>query len=295
MKIQHWIAVGLFFAAPVALQASLTVYTPAAFLLSGPEMYGVGDVNDGVSSFTVDNQTQVPGKTLKAGEYTIRIVDHLSDRMIVRIERNGKQETTFLALPVSGLQRPSQEGPIKLVSGKGKDALRGFAFPNGTLAEFVYPKEEAVGIAKANNTKIPAVDPASEGLPAGSALSPEDMKMVTLWMLSPVDVGPDGNGKGIAAERYQAPRQTATVQAPRPAATAPMPRQSASGQQLQQVPSTRAPQQVASVQTPPHPRARPIMAALPHTAGSLPLVMLTGLFSLGFATALARRRKSVAC
>ena len=221
MKIQHWMAVGLLIAAPVASQASLAVYKPAALSLSSSEMYGLGEVNDEEASFTVDNQTQVPGKTLKAGEYTIRIVDHLSDRMIVRIDRNGKQETTFLALPVSGLQNPSQQGPIKLVGGKGKNALRGFSFPNGTLAEFVYPKEEAVFIAKANNTKIPAVDPASEGLPTDSALSSEDMKMVTLWMLSPVAVGPDGSGKGIAAERYQATRQTVAVQAPKSAVTAP--------------------------------------------------------------------------
>ena len=294
MKIQHWMAVGVLIAAPAALEASLPVYTPKTLLVAVRAPDGMSEVSDEVSSFTVDNQTQVPGKTLKAGDYTIRIVDHLSDRMIVRIDRNGKQETTFLALPVSGLQKPSQQGPIRLVSGKGKNALRGFSFPNGTVAEFVYPKEEAVGIAKANNTHIPAVDPASEGLSADSALSSADMKMVTLWMLSPVDVGPNGNGKGIAAERYQAPRQTATVQAPRPATTPPAPRQSTSVQQPQQVASTRAPQQVASVQPPPRPRARPIMTTLPHTAGNLPLVMITGLFSLGFATALARRRKSLA-
>ena len=295
MKIQHWIAAGCLLAVPVASQASLTIHRPTASMLAAAGTDALNGVNDEVSSFTVDNQTQVPGKTLKAGEYTIRIVDHLSDRMIVRIDRNGKQETTFLALPASGLQKPSQQGPIKLVNGKGKNALRGFSFPNGTLAEFVYPKEEAVGIAKANNTKIPAVDPASEGLPADSALSSDDMKMVTLWMLSPVDVGPEGNGKGIAAERYQASRQAAAVPAPRPAAVVPASRQSATVSQSQQVASARAPQQVASAQTPPHPRARPIMAVLPHTAGSLPLVMLTGLFSFGFAAALARRRKSVAC
>ena len=277
MKLQSWMAVGLLMVGPLSVTAASAAYTPGALSLAVLDTDGKDAVTDEVSSFTVDDKTQVPGKTLKPGAYTIRIVDHLSDRMIVRIDRDGKQETTFLALPVSGLQKPSEQGPIKLTSVKGKNALRGFAFPNGTLAEFVYPKEEAVGIAKANNTKIPAVDPASEGLSADRSLSSEDMKMVTLWMLSPTTVGPDGTGKGIAAERYEAPRQAASVSAPRPAASIPAPHQTA---------AVQAPRQVASVEAPARPRVRPIMAVLPHTAGSLPLVMLTGLFSLGFAGAL---------
>ncbi len=275
MKLRVWMAMGLI-AAPIASNAAPVMYTPAALVLAARGM-DEGTVSDEVSSFTVDSQTQVPGKMLKPGEYTIRIVDHLSDRMIVRIDRNGKQETTFLALPASGLQKPAEQGPIKLSSSKGKNALRGYSFPNGTLAEFVYPKEEAVGIAKANNTTIPAVDPASEGMSTDSKLSSVDMKMVTLWMLSPTTVGPEGSGKGIAAERYQAPRQTAAAQ-------------TASVQTPGPTPTVRAPQQIASYQAPPRPKARPVMSVLPHTAGYLPLVLLSGLVSLGFAGALARRR-----
>lgn len=248
MVFRKFLVAGVLLAAPVVLKAvpTLTPNLPTGTYAEDP-------AGEEVSHFTVDSKTQVPGKTLKPGAYTIRIVDHLSDRMIVRIDRDGKSEATFLALPVSSLQKPANQGPLKLGNGaKGKDSLRGFSFADGTLAEFVYPKEEAVGIAKANNTKIPAVDPASEGRSANPSLSSEDMKMVTLWMLSPTTVGPDG--PGIAAERYQAP------------------------------------QQVASVQPPPRRKVRPTMAALPHTAGSTPLVMLAGLLSLGLAGTLARRR-----
>ena len=243
------LTMGLVMVLPVASQG-----LPASF--SGVSLPAVAvPAGDEISHFTVDTKTQVPGKTLKPGAYTIRIMDHLSDRMIVRIDRDGKQETTFLALPVSSLPKPAAQGAIRLSNGpKGKDAIRGFAFPNGTLAEFVYPKEEAVGIAKANNTKIPAVDPASEGRSADPNLSSEDMKMVTLWMLSPQTVGPDASGGGIAAERYQAPVQTASAAAP------------------------------------PRPKMRPVMKALPHTASSMPEIELLGLLCLSGAGWLSWRR-----
>ena len=239
MTSRKWLAVGLMMIWPV--------FSPAMPVPAGP-------LGEEVSHFTVDAKTQVPGKTLKAGSYTIRIVDHLSDRMILRIDRDGKQETTFLALPVSTLPRPAGEGVIAANGEKGKNAIRGFAFPNGVLAEFVYPKEEAVGIAKANNTKIPAVDPASEGRSANPNLSSEDLKMVTLWMLTPKRVGPEAGSAGISAERYQAPTQ------------------------------------VASAAVPARPKARPVIKVLPHTASSLALVELAGILSLGAAGLLARRR-----
>lgn len=209
------------------------------------------------SSFTVRNQLQVPGKTLSAGTYTIRMVDHLHDRMIVRVERNGKSQTTFLALPKSSLPSTTR-GPIAFTS---TSAMRGFVFPDGTVAEFVYPKGEAVSLAKSNHTTIPAIDPASEGRPDAAKLSKDDMQMITLWMLTPTPVGPDASDPGIVAAKYQ--------QA-----------------------DTRQSNDLAATNIPPraHPHLRPVMAALPHTAGEMPLVMLTGIMAFCGAGWLRRRR-----
>ena len=221
----------------------------AAPLSTGANPPGGG----GPTSFQVDDKMQVPGKVLSKGSYTIRIVDHLSDRMIVQVDHNGKMLSTFLALPSSGLPKQASQGPIVLSSGvNAKTALRGFTFPDGTVAEFVYPKAEAVGLAKANDAKIPAIDPESQGLKGNPALSQTDRDMVTLWMLSPTPVGPNDSGPGIKAERYQA--------------------------------------QQASVSTPPRPKPRPAVAALPHTASNLPLTMFFGLLCSGAALVLMRRR-----
>ena len=155
------------------------------------------------ATFSVSDKIQVPGKTLHAGAYTIRVVDHLSDRMILRVERKGKPDATFLALRKSRAITNSTPGPIRL-DGGSKSAMRGFVFTDGTVAEFVYPKGEAVGLAKANSTTIPAIDPESEGRGKEQNLSNNDLQMVTLWMLSPTLVGPNESKPGITAARVPA-------------------------------------------------------------------------------------------
>ncbi len=98
---------------------------------------------------------------------------------------------------------------------KKRRALRGFVFPNGLVAEFVYPKAEAVSLEEANVTTIPAIDPAPEGMANDPTLSQADIRMVTLWMLTPALVGPNDSGPSISAKRYQ---QVASVRRqPRPA------------------------------------------------------------------------------
>ncbi len=251
------LVVSLLTVLPVAAESMPVSFSPASYVAGELPV----DPNAGSSApFNVPDSIQVPGKTLSAGDYTIRIVDHLSDRMIIRVERKGKPQATFLALPKSTLNSTTGQGPIRL-NGASKTAMRGFVFPDGTVAEFVYPKAEAVGLAKANSTTIPAVDPASEGRPDTRNLSQDDMQMVTLWMLSPTLVKPGESGPGIAAAKYKEP----------------------------------APVEVASAQTPPapvrvKPRPKPVMAALPHTAGEMPVVELAGLVSLCAAGWLTRRR-----
>ena len=234
------------------------------------------------ASFSVQNSTQIPGKTLKSGTYSIRIVDHLHDRMIISVEQANGKATVFLALPTSSLAKPSTGGAILVKGGPdAKAALRGFAFPDGTVAEFVYPKAEAVSLAKANDTTIPAIDPASEGKSASpGGLSSQDMQEVTLWMLTPTTVGPNDTTAAIKAERYQ---QTATASTP---TTTPV-RPSGSGAGVarsQQVAS-------ASVPTPPPtPRVKPVVAVLPHTASMMPLTLLMGLFAAAIAGFFTTRR-----
>lgn len=249
------------------------------------------------ASFSVSSPTEVPGKVLKPGSYTIRVVDHLSDRIVLRIENpDGKAATTFLGLPASALGSGGT-GPVEWSgSPKGSKALRGFSFAGGSAVEFVYPKDEAVAIAKANSSKVAAIDPASDNLPAHTDLSRDDMQMVTLWSLSATRVGPHDT-PAIQAEHYKPSPTTYAQSSPEPAPGAsaastgsvgassnttvarsarPVPRPAAR--------PSPAPQQVATLHRP------AVVSSLPHTASSLPLVVLLTLLSFVAAFGLYVRR-----
>ncbi len=147
----------------------------------------------------------VPGATLPAGSYSVQLVDHLSDRYIVRIDdRAGHTAATFLGLPTKTIG-PSSGGKLDWPQqDKGVTYLKGWYFPQAKLGlEFVYPKADAVALAQANHARVAAIDPSSDGMSAVQPedLSPKDLQIVTLWVLSPTHVGA-GSAPGISAKRY---------------------------------------------------------------------------------------------
>ncbi len=253
-----------------------------AVFAAGATAAFAADPTGATANFTVTQQTRVPGETLKPGDYTIRVVDHLSDRLIVRVDSaNGKTHSTFLGLQDPSLNRPSAPGAVTWENAAQKTTyLKGFFFPNtNTVVEFVYPKADAVAIAKSNQSKVPAIDPASEGKVADKNLSRDDMEVVTLWLLSSTTVGPSDSVPAIKAEKYQQvasneppPQPADQLQGSRPVA----PVSSTSNASVPSAPSAGV------APTPVHqPRPRkPVVAALPHTGSSMPLVWLVGLVSL---------------
>jgi hypothetical protein len=243
-----------------------------------------------VSNFSVTDSTTVPGKTLKSGNYSIHVVDHLSDRLILQIEdAKGKVQTTFLALDNQALRNGSVVGPVAWKTGPEKTtALRGFTFPGGGAVEFVYPKDDAVAIATVNDSKVPAIDPESEGRVSANHLSKDDLQMVTLWTLSPTRVGPENHTQpAIQAERYQAPAASVEAASNRSAAASAPARLTAQSSQVvspQIAPRAHA-RRTAPAATPEVAALRrPAgIASLPHTASDFPLFLLGGLFALLFA------------
>ena len=232
--------------------------------------------------------TEIPGNNLSKGSYTIRVADKLQDRLIVQVQKVGSQSfTSLLAYPNPSLRGGGFTGPITFVSGlKGKTTLRGYAFPGGPVVEFVFPKADAVALAKDNNVRVMAVDTASEGKVELPNLSQTDMSEVTLWMLTPTPVDPATQKPGIAAARYQAPpaNETATNTPPQPMTTsaAPAASTSDSGAAPTSVPP-RATRSSAVAGTPVATRPahiRPNLKQLPHTASEFPLLALAGLLSL---------------
>ncbi len=277
--------------APLLLAVTLSGgYVHAANISNAPS----ADAASLDSPFTVQSETQVPGKLLKPGSYRIAIKDHLSDRAILQvIGDNGKVQSTFLGIFHSGLQSTGSTGPISMTTLKGRQALRGFAFPGGGTIEFAYPKAEAAAIATNSSDKVLAIDPESDNLHVkGTALSKEDAQAVTLWSLQATRVSPTGQS-AIAASKFVSPGTDTN-------ATPSVARVSAPDTAPQAAPSSTT--QASTMPSPrkrsaPSPSAqaasnarRPALSALPHTASNMPLLLLATLTSFMAAAGLRLRR-----
>jgi hypothetical protein len=256
----------------VILSLTLLAFTSGLYALTPSDSF-VGST----AVFTIGSKTDVPGKTLSAGQYAIIIVDQYSDRMLVRVQNETtKEHVIFLGVPQPSLGEASASGPVEWKNGPGnKPALRGFEFSPRSGVEFVYPKSEAVQIATKNSSRVIAVDPDSESLPPVSNMSKDDMQMVSLWTLSLTPVGPKDKGPAIAATKYLGEPIDTTQSA-----------LAKSG-----APATEQPRQVARLEQPnlgksdvaAPVRHRPVIAKLPHTASPVALIAFSGIFCLMFA------------
>ncbi len=168
---------------------------------------------------TLEHQLQIPGAVLNPGSYTFSIEDTMQDRTVVRIDTvNKSTHYLVLAVPNGKLVGSAQDGLILFTARDEKtQALKGWMCPDCTSPlEFVYPKMEALKITDDSGESVLAVDPESEKLP--SNLSADDMKVVTLWLLSPKRITAGDQQKSLTAEKYQAPN---SASAPSSAAKTP--------------------------------------------------------------------------
>ncbi len=154
------------------------------------------------AKFSVAQSTAIPGRTLPPGSYSVRVVDHLSDRYILRVD-GPSGHTLFLGVPSKSLL-PDQKGEVTWSTpANGATYIRGWNFASlPTPLEFAYPKNDAVAVAKANNAPVTAIDPESEGILSQTDLSKDEMHVITLWLLTPTQVGPSAPA-GIQAARLQ--------------------------------------------------------------------------------------------
>jgi hypothetical protein len=113
---------------------------------------------DKLTYFTFSGPVQVPGATLPAGTYMFKIAEGASDRHVVQIfSRDGqKLYRTILAIPDERL-KPS-ETPIVMFAERAAgtpQAVKAWFYPGRTIGdEFVYPRQQAIGIAKATREPV---------------------------------------------------------------------------------------------------------------------------------------------
>ena len=263
------------------LTMSSAIILAATFMLPG----GVFGAPNDTQSLSLNDKVEVPGAELKAGSYTFSVEDRLRDRAIVRIANaSGDQHFLLLAVP-NGKISATSKGLLFFTNSKdsSKQVLKAWNCPNCAIPlEFVYPKLEAVKITDASTEPVLAVDPTYDKLP--SNLSADDMKVVTLWLLSPERITAENVGEGVKAVKYApgavtpiSPSEAASAAAA--SAPASEPAQTAANVSPSEQPSTSA----GAASRPHHNR-------LPKTASNTYLFGLCGLLSLAVGLCLRARR-----
>lgn len=204
---------------------------------------------------TFSQPVELPGGVvLPAGTYVFKLMDSASNRHIVQVLNSDKTRTyaTILAIPNYRLRATDKTVmTFGERAGDSPEAIRAWFYPGANWGEeFVYPKRRAVELAKSANLPILAMPTELEAQITAPAKSVTDQTVVALKEAPLTAVTPTGEEVGIAQ-----------VVTPPPVETTPT-------------------QDIATAAPPEN------MERLPQTAGSLPLLGLVGLLSLGAGLAL---------
>jgi hypothetical protein len=215
---------------------------------------------------TFSGPVQVPGVTLPAGTYTFQLADLSGNRHVVQIFDKDMKKiyTTILAIPDQRLE-PTDK-PVVLFSEQpagSPPAIKAWFYPGDSIGdEFVYPKRQAVVIARATHQTVLASNVESSDKEHMKSMEVgrvnESGEMTTTAPSAPVATSGNASAK-------TGPEAPATTTAPR----------------TNTARSNAAPANTAR-------------SELPRTASNLPLVALLGGASLVGALGVRRARRRLA-
>lgn len=248
---------------------------------------------------TFSAPVSLPGTTLPAGTYAFRLAESPANRHIVQVFNRDETKllTTLLAVPA---ERNEVEGdPVVAFKETPSDrppAVRYWYYAGEKAGnEFVYPKTQAMTIARASGEGVMSVDTDSTSIEDWKTSTPT--RITATADPSATSAGSTAStgtstatstatttGSATAAEPTPAPATVPTTTAPTTTEPAP-------------TPQTAAPPMVSAPSAQPEPvgtsgRAEP--SELPRTASQMPAVGLIGLLALGGALVLRVARRSMA-
>ena len=120
------------------------------------------DVWNKKTILTFSGPVQIPGATLPAGSYVFKLADIPGNRHVVQVFDKDEKKiyTTMLAIPNQRLD-PSDK-PVVLFSERASgspQAIKVWYYPGETIGnEFVYPKSQAMRIAKETHQSVLAMN-----------------------------------------------------------------------------------------------------------------------------------------
>lgn len=298
---------------------SITAACCAAALLTAAPV--AAQPADRLTYVTFSGPVSVPGTTLPAGTYAFRLAESPANRHIVQIF-DRDQTKLFTTLLAVAAERDQAEGePVVTFKETPSDrppAVRYWYYAGEKAGnEFVYPKSQAMTIARASGEGVMSVDTDStsiedwkKGTPSRVTATAEQPATAT----STASTASTGTSTATStatttAEPTPAPTSpmtgTATGTATTPT-TEPAPAQPAApvtttapttAAEPAPAPQTSAPPMVSAPSAQPEPvgtSGRAASTELPRTASQMPAVGLVGLLALGGALVLRVARRSMA-
>jgi hypothetical protein len=253
---------------------------------------------------------QVPGATLPAGKYRFEMADINNAPHVVRVssEDGRKVLATFQAIPRTIVTRDLRDQETLIMFAErpagAPQAAREWFYPGRSIGEeFVYPKNTAIELAKANHTTVAAVDEGQNGkvghvnekgeLTAESASASASNESKAPASTAPAasttaSAAPSSSSKAAPSASTTAPRNR-VAQAEPPSSTTAAPSATAPAR-----PSTSAPAQTAVGTSGRAPAQSAPAQQLPRTASPLGLFELLCGLSLAAAFGVHRMRARLA-
>jgi len=272
---------------------------------------------DRLTNVTFSGPVSIPGKTLPAGTYVFKLADSPADRHIVQVFDKDQTQlyATLLAIPAD---RTEADGdPVITFKETASDrppAVRYWYYAGERAGnEFVYPKSQAMMIARATGEPVMSVDTDSTSIddwkagktsrvtgnaePQSSTTASTSTTSTDTTTTSAQPTAPVTSGSATTSQ------PSTTTQ---PTTTAPT---TTSSDQTTRPAAPVTPQPTTTADTPPQPTAtqpttsqpaldtvgtsgRSETPALPRTASELPTVGLIGVFALAGALVLRVARRA---
>jgi hypothetical protein len=243
---------------------------------------------------TFSGPVQIPGVTLPAGSYVFKLADIPGNRHVVQVfdKDEKKLYTTMLAIPNERLE-PSDE-PVVLFAERtsgSPQAVKVWFYPGNRIGnEFVYPKSQAMRIAKETRQSVLAMNDDTSS-PGTAGEIPNSMKSAELgrfdengnWVSDNRSVAVNGNASTNAAQSTTAQASTAqptTAEQARPSTARPT-----------TAPAPATARATTADRTAGTSGQAPERRSLPRTAGSLALFELISALSLAGAYGVRKLRQ----
>ena len=273
-------------------QVRSTMIAACAALALTAVAAGAQTTQDRTTFVTFSGPVSIPGKTLPAGTYTFRLADSQTDRHIVQVLEKDSQKliATMLAVPAD---RAEADGdPVVTFKETPSDqppAVRYWYYAGERAGnEFVYPKDQAIMIARATGESVMSID--------SSASSVDDMKKAEMSRVTGTEAAASASTQPAQPPVAPEPTTTRPAQPAQPATPEPTAPQSATPQST--TPPATEPTTPPASAAPTPDQDRPVGTSgrsgdeLPGTASELPAIALLGLLALGggLTARVARRR-----